>query len=190
MSNKYTNPNGSGSFQKKQNQKFVRTNYNIRNAYSRVIEEGKAPSIMKTSDAIKYAQNLGLDLVEVGFDKVNNCSNCKVCDYSKFLYEQKKKEKEAKKQARANKVDVKSVQMTLTTDVADKERMIKHAKEFLAEGDKVKISIRFRNRREIENTNLAKTLMKEVLSAFDGLAVIDSVPGISGKELSCIIRKA
>lgn len=192
MSNKYNSPDTNSSFKKNANERerTVRTNYNIRNAYCRVIENGKAPSIMKTSDAVKYAKSLGLDLVEIGYDKANNCSNCKVCDYSKFIYEQKKREKEAKKQARANKVDVKSVQMTLTTDVADKDRMIKHAKEFLEAGDKVKIAIRFRNRRETENIDLAKNLMKEVLTAFNGIAIIDSVPTLNGKELACILRRA
>lgn len=188
MSNKYNT--NSNTVSKTNKEKNIRTNYNIRTLYCRVIENGKVLDIMKTADAIKYAENLGLDLVEIGYDKINNCSNCKIYDYSKFRYEQKKKEKEVKKKARANKITVKSVQMTLTTDVADKERMIKHAKEFLENGDKVKIAIRFRNRREIENINLAKTIMKDVLNEFNGLAILDSVPNLNGKELACILKKA
>jgi len=167
----------------------MRVNWNIKNTICRVIEEGQAPRMMKTKEAIEYAENLGLDLIEIGYDRNNNCSNCKIADYSKWMYEQKKREKNAKKQARANKVDVKSVQFTLTTDVADKNRIISHAKQFLADGDKVKLSIRFRNRRETENISLATSLMKEVLQAFDKLAVLDSKPSMSGKELSCVIRK-
>lgn len=186
--NNYPNSQNSS---KKNNQKerTVRVNYSIKNTYSRVIEEGKAPIIMRTSEAIKYAESLDLDLVEIGYDKANNCSNCKICDYSKYIYEQKKREKEAKKQARANKVEIKSVQFSLTTDVADKERMINHAKEFLNEGDKVKLAIRFRNRREMTNIDLAKTLMKEILTSFNDLAMLDSTPTLNGKELSCIIRR-
>lgn len=187
--NNYSANSQNSSKKNNQKERVVRTNYNIRNVYSRVIEEGKTPTIMRTTDAIKYAENLGLDLVEIGFDKANNCSNCKVCDYSKYIYEQKKREKEAKKQARANKVEIKSVQFSLTIDSADKDRMISHAKEFLNDGDKVKLSIRFRNRREMANVDLAKTLMKEILVSFDGLAVLDSTPTLNGKELSCVIRR-
>lgn len=189
MNNRHDKPNSSNDMRKNNKERTVRINYNIRNAYCRVIENGKAPTIMPTSDAISYAESLGLDLVEIGFDKANNCSNCKVCDYSKFIYEQKKREKEAKKQARANKVDIKTVQFSLTTDTADKERLIKHAKEFLDAGDKVKLTLRFRNSRETANIELAKTAMREVLVAFDGLAVLDSKLTLNGKEFSCTIRR-
>lgn len=171
-------------------EKQVRTNYSIRSPYCRVIEEGTAPRILKTSEAIAYAESLGLDLVEIGYDKSNGCSNCKVIDYSKFMYEQKKREKQAKKQARANAVELKSLQFSLTTDSSDKQRIIEHAKAFLAEGDKVKLSIRFRNRRETSNLSMAKDQMKEILSNFDGLAILDSAPALNGKELACILRKA
>lgn len=171
-------------------EKFVMTNYKIRNQYCRVIEDGKAPRIMKTSEAIAYAESLGLDLVEIGYDKVNACSNCKVLDYSKFMYEQKKREKIAKKKARANVAELKTLQFSITTDDGDKSRIISHAKEFLAAGNKVKLSIKFRNRREMANINMAKDLMKAILGNFDGLAVLDSSPSLSGKELACILRKA
>ena len=78
----------------------------------------------------------------------------------------------------------------MTTDTADYERMVEQAKSFLDEGDKVKLSLRFRGRRELSNMNYAKELMKGLLSRFDGLAVLDSPPALNGKELSCIIRKA
>lgn len=185
MNNRYDTNN----IRKNNKEKTTRVNYNIRNAYCRVIDNGKVLGIMKTSEAIKYAEDLNLDLVEIGYDKANNCSNCKVCDYSKFIYEQKKREKEAKKQARANKVDIKSVQFSLTTDTADKIRLIRHAKEFLEAGDKVKITIRFRNRRETANIELAKKTMKEVLADFENIAMLDSAPIQNGKEFSCIIRK-
>lgn len=181
--------NNSQKGNKKTKIQQTRINHNIRNAYCRVIENGKPPKIMSTNEAIAYAESLNLDLVEIGYDKANNCSNCKVCDYSKFQYEQKKKEKEAKKQARANKVEIKSVQFSLTTDTADKERMIKHAKEFLEEGNKVKLVLRFRNKREVSNAEFAKNIMREILNEFNDLAVLDSTPSVSGKEFSCIIRR-
>lgn len=185
--NKYQNNKQQVKNSKKD--KVIYTNYNIKSHSCRVIEDGKPPRIMLRNAAIEYAQSKNLDLIEIGFDKAGNCSNCKVADYSKYIYNLKKQEKEAKKQARAAKTVVKTMQMSLTTDTADRERMIAHAKEFLAEGDKVKISLRFRNKREMTNIEYAKTVMKDVLNEFDGLAILDSKPTLAGRELSCILRK-
>lgn len=74
------------------------------------------------------------------------------------------------------------------TDDNDKLRQISHAKEFLAEGEKVKLSIRFRNRRESAKLDYAKSVMKEILTHFDGIAALDSAPAVSGREMSCILR--
>ena len=182
--------NNSEQQQNKRQNKIVRVNYNIRNEYCRVIEEGVSPRIMKTSEAIKYAESKGLDLVEIGYDPANKCSNAKVIDYGKFCYENKRKEKLAKKQARENTPEVKSIQFSLTTDIADMERQINHAKKFLADGDKVKLSIRFRNRREGTNTDYTNGLMNDILSRFDGIGVLESKPSVNGREYSCILRKA
>lgn len=168
----------------------IRHNYSIKTPMCRVIEDGKSPTVMRTSEAITYAENLGLDLIEIGFDKINCCANCKLGDYSKYVYELKKQEKNNKKQARANLVETKTIQLSMTIDVADKERMINHALEFLKAGNKVKISLRFRNRRELENLDLAKDLMKEVLNHFNNVAILDSKPSLAGREMSCILRKA
>ena len=185
--NKYQNNSPQGKNTKRD--KVIRTNWNIKSHSCRVIEDGMPPKVMSRNAAIEYAQSKDLDLIEIGFDKAGNCSNCKIADYSKYIYELKKREKEAKKQARAAKTVVKSVQMSLTTDTADKARMVAHAKEFLAEGDKVKLSLRFRNRRESANMEYAKNVMKEVLKEFEGLAALDSGPTLAGRELSCILRK-
>jgi translation initiation factor IF-3 len=176
--------------QKNSKERFVRHNWKIKAARCRVIEENAAPVIMDTREAIEYAQSKGLDLVEVGYDFHTGISTAKICDYGKYQYDLKQKEKLAKKQARANTVDVKCLQMSLTTDTADLNRIIAHAKEFLEKGDKVKLSLRFRGRRELANIGLGRDMMKQVLSNFDGLAVLDSQPTLNGKELSCVLRKA
>lgn len=181
-------PNKSG--QRNAKEKFVRYNWKIKASQCRVIEENLPPTIMNTRDAIEYAQGKGLDLVEVGYDPKSGISTVKICEYGKYMYEMKRREKQAKKQARANATELKCLQMHLTTDTADYERMVEQAKSFLREGDRVKLSLRFRGRRELSNMNYAKELMKGLLSRFDGLAVLDSTPALNGKELSCIIRKA
>lgn len=174
---------------KKQREKFVRTNWKIKAYECRLVEDGKEPRIIPTKQALEYAQSLGLDLVELGYDFRTGISTCRICDYGKYVYEQKQREKAAKKQARANQSDLKCLQMSLTTDTADLERMVARAKEFLEGGDRVKLSLRFRGRRELANADMGKDVMKRVLANFDGLAVLDSAPALNGKELSCILRK-
>lgn len=168
----------------------VRTNWNIKNQYCRIIEQGKSTRIVPTKDAVEYAESIGLDLVEIGYDKQNRCSNCKVCDYGKYVYEQKQREKQARKQARANFVEIKNLQISLTTDTADLERIIQHGREFLADGDKIKIILRFRNRRESANMELAKNVLRGVVDRFSDIALFDSKPVLNGREFSCILRKA
>jgi len=167
-------PNGPGQ---KDREKFIRYNWKIKAERCRVLEDGKAPVVMSTRAAVEYALGMGLDLVEVGYDPRNGVSTAKICEYGKYVYEIKRREKQAKKLARANSTELKCLQMHLTTDTADYERM-------------VKLSLRFRGRRELSNMDYAKELMKKLLTRFDGLAVLDSKPTLNGKELSCVIRKA
>lgn len=187
MNTQQGKPNRLGQ---KDREKFIRYNWKIKAPQCRVIEEGRPPMVMDTRAAIDYAQGKGLDLVEVGYDPRSGVSTAKVCEYGKYVYDMKRREKQAKKQARANSADLKCLQMHLTTDTADLERMVGQAKTFLEGGDRVKLSLRFRGRRELANMGVAKETMKSLLSRFDGLAVLDSPPSLNGKELSCVIRKA
>lgn len=171
-------------------EKFIRHNWKIKARNCRVIEEGVQNRIMKTKDAIEYAIGLGLDLVEVGYDKVSDTAIAKICEYGKFVYDMKQKEKQAKKQARANLVEIKTVQFSLTIDDADRMRMVERAKAFLKDGDKVKISLRFRGRREMNCVDRAKDVIKGVLNELEGLAKLDSAPQMGGRELTCVVRPA
>lgn len=173
----------------KKREKFVRTNWKIKACTCRLVEDGKQPRLMPTCEAMDYVQSLGLDLVELGYDYRNDTSTCRVCDYGKFVYEQKQKEKLARKQARANQVEVKTLQISLTTDTADLERIVSRAREFLEAGDKVRLTLRFRGRREIANVGMGKDVMKRMLVNFDDIAVLDSAPTLSGRELSCVLRR-
>lgn len=149
-------------------------NYNIRNPKVRVIDEvTKQQKVMDTHVAIALAQGKGLDLVEIAFDKANLMPICKIIDYGKWKYLQTKKQKDAKKTAKANAVDLKTVQFSIATDDNDKARLVSQAKEFLAEGDQVKIAIRFRNRRESQNMDFAKSVLRGIVTEFEGLAVLD-----------------
>ena len=173
---------------KKSNSDYINYNERIRSSKCRVIEEGSKPKLMNTTEAIEYAKSKDLDLVEIFYDKEQHCSVCKIIDYSKYVYEMKKREKNAKKQARANKVETKTIQISLTIDKADLDRMIKRGKEFLDKGNKLKLSLRFHNKREIENIEYAKNVMKNTLNEFNNLAVLDSNVTLSGRELACVLR--
>jgi len=180
------NPNRSGQRDK---EKFIRHNWKIKASRCRVIEDGHAPVIMNTREAIDYAQDKGLDLVEVGYDVKSGISTAKICEYGKYIYDLKRREKQAKKQARANAIEIKCLQIHLTTDTADFERMVNQAKKFLSEGNNVKLALRFRGRREFSNMDYAKSIMTNLLSRFTDIAVVDSPLALNGKDLSCVIRR-
>ena len=187
---KFDNQNQSQdiSQDKKQRERFIRHNWQIKNPSCRIIEDGQAPKAMSTKAAIELAQSMGVDLVEVGYDRVSGQSICKLIEYGKYVYNLKQKEKQAKKQARANMVETKEIQLSLTIDVADRDRLAERAKEFLQDGNKVKIVLRFRGKREMNCIDLAKNVVKEFLSKLDGYAVLDSTPQIAGRDMSCIVR--
>lgn len=172
------------------NRAMTMTNYSIHSQMIRLIEDGAMPKVILRDDGIDYAKSRGLDLVQISYDKNAHIPVCKVLDYGKYKYEQSKREKDAKKQARANAVDVKTIQFSITTDDNDRDRLIAQAKSFLSKGDKVKLAIRFRNRRESANLSYAKDVMKSILNQFNALAVLDSNPALSGRELACVIRRA
>lgn len=188
--NKYSQSDSNDGKNRKRFERVPRVNWNIKSRQCRLIEEGRPPREMDTMQAIDYARNMGLDLVEVGFDKERRCSVCKICDYGKYVYEKKQREKQLKKQARANQVELKNLQISMGTDTADLNRIIDHAKQFLLDGNRVRIALRFRNRREQANMELAKNVLREAVSRFTGLAVLDSGIELSGRELSCILKKA
>lgn len=170
-------------------EKFVRHNWKIKAQQCRVVEDGKPPRIMPTRSALEYAQGQGLDLVEVNYDYKAGISTCKICDYGKFMYDMKRREKDAKKQARAAAVDVKCIQISLTTDTADLDRIIRHGREFLDAGDKVRLALRLRGRREMANMKAAERVMAGVMERFKDVAVVEQPMSLSGRELSCVFKK-
>lgn len=173
---------------KKSDNQRTYINYNIRGSHVRVVFDNKPAKVFQINDAINLAESQGLDLVQISYDKNDRLAVCKIIDYGKFKYEQSKREKRAKKQARENSVDVKTIQFSITTDDNDRKRLVSQAFKFLEDGDKVKLTIRFRNKRESANLDFAKNIMKTILTEFEEKSVLDSVPALSGRELACIIR--
>ena len=162
--------------------------YAIKSGKVRVVD-GDQTRIMSKDDAIAEAKSQGKNLVQIAFNPaVFPGSICKILDYSKFKYEQKKKQKEQNKKIRASRADLKELSFTIRIDEADKQTKIKHAKEFLDDGDNVKLSI-FMSKREMARIDFAKNLLSEILREFDGIAKLDKEPSLDGRNWSCIISK-
>lgn len=167
------------------------TDYEIFQGKIRLVEDGKQPRVIERDDAIDLAKSQGKNLVQIAYNK-NDFPHavCKIIDYSKFRYEQQKREKEAKKAARAAQVDVKEVCFSIRIDQGDKNTKISHIKAFLSDGKtKVKITVKLA-RREMHLSYMAKDLMREIMTQLEGLALLDSNPTFSGNIMSCVIRPA
>ena len=119
-----------------------RVNEQIRSREVRIVGDDIEATVMPTHKALQLAEQKGLDLVEISPNAVPPV--CRLIDYSKFLYQQKKRQKELK--AKQVKIEVKEIRFGPQTDEHDYNFKLKHAKEFLSEGDKVKAYVFFRGR--------------------------------------------
>ena len=128
------------------------------------------------------ARDKGLDLMEVAAKA--NPPVCKICDYGKFKYEQKKKEAQARKNQVV--VRVKEVQLRPNTDQHDLDYKIKNSHEFLSEGDKVKFTILFRGR-EIAHTEPGFKMCSEVVERLKDVGTVETAPKLEGKKLMMIM---
>jgi len=161
----------------------------IKSNIVRVINPDGSTSIMDKYDAIELAHSQNMNLVQISYNpSLKPGSICKILNYSKFKYEEKKRKKEQQKKNKANKVNVKEINFTIRIDDNDRRIKIKHVKEFIEDGDSVKLSIVLA-RREMNRLDYAKQLMKEILSEFDGIAKLDGTPSIEGRKMSCVIKK-
>lgn len=133
--------------------------------------------------ALQKAYDVGLDLVQVSFD--NNKPTCKIIDFGKFKYEQSKKEKLAKKKQREGEIRIKEIKFRPTTDLNDLKIKAKKAKDFLLDGDKVKVTIVFRGR-ELSHKEVADDTLKSFLSFLPEADII-SEPLLNGKNLSVTV---
>ena len=162
--------------------------YGIHSAKVRVIDDNST-RIMSRDDAIAEAKTKGMNLVQISFNpNVFPGSICKILDYAKFKYDQKKKQKEQNKKARASRVDLKELSFTIRIDEADKQTKIKHAREFLENGNMVKLSV-FLSKREMPRLDYAKSLLSSILKEIETIAKIEKAPMLEGRNWSCIVSK-
>ena len=155
-----------------------RINEQIRAREVRVVGDGIESEVMPTRDAIDLARSMDQDLVEISPTAVPPV--CRVIDYSKFLYQQKKKQKEMK--ARQVKISVKEIRFGPQTDEHDYDFKLKHAKEFLEAGNKVKAYVFFRGR-SIVFKEQGELLLARFAADLAEYGKPDNVPNLEGKRM-------
>ena len=158
-------------------------NEEIREKEIRVIgPDGAALGIMSSKEALQIAQRENLDLVNISPKAVPPV--CKIMDYSKFCFDQKKREKEAKKNQRV--VEVKEIRMSPSIDTNDLNTKIKAAQKFLQDGNRVKVSVRFRGR-EMAHTNIGEQLLRDFAAKCADIANLDKQPKLEGRNMSMFL---
>ncbi len=140
---------------------------------------------MPIDRAIQIAESYDLDLVEVAPDAKPPV--CKVIDFGKYMYEKKKKEKEAKK--KQHTVQVKELRFRPNTDDHDLEFKTRHAREFLEGGDKVKATVQFRGR-DMLYTDRGKDLLMDLAEELSDISEIESKPNMEGRRMIMMLSPA
>jgi translation initiation factor IF-3 len=149
----------------------------------RLVIEGGEPKVMSTYDAIKLAEEQELDLVEISPNAVPPV--CKILDYRKFLYNQKKKQKELK--AKQSKVVVKEIRFGPNTDDHDFNFKLAHARKFLEEGSKVKAYVFFRGR-TIVFKDRGEILLLKFAQELADIGAVEQLPKLEGKRMIIMIN--
>ena len=149
-----------------------------------VIDEiGKKVGVMLTRDAIKFAEERGLDLVEVGSNA--DPPVAKVMDYGKFMYQRQKQEKESRKKSAGQK-PIKEIKLGVKTEEHDLQTKIKHIKRFLSTGHKAKVVVIYRGR-EMAHPELGKELLNRIIQEVSELGQPEYIPKQEGYNLVTII---
>ncbi len=167
-------------FRKEQQQEH-RTNHMIRVPQVRLVGDNVKVGVYPTQEALRMAQDQGLDLVEISPNA--DPPVCKIIDYNKFLYEKKKKEKEMKAKSKAS--EVKEIRFTPNTDDHDFDFKAKHAEKFLKEGDKVKAYVQFKGR-AIQFKERGELLLLKFAERLNEVGVLEGLPKMEGKRMLAI----
>lgn len=159
-----------------------RINEQIRSREVRLVGDDVESTVMPTHKAIQLAEQKGVDLVEISPNAQPPV--CRLIDYSKFLYQQKKRQKELK--AKQVKIEVKEIRFGPQTDEHDYNFKLKHAKDFLTEGDKVKAYVFFRGR-SILFKEQGEVLLLRFANDLDEYGKVEQMPVLEGKRMIIFI---
>ena len=144
--------------------------------------QGEQLGIVSSAEALRIADEQGLDLVKISPQAVPPV--CKLMNYGKFRFEQSKREKEAKKNQHV--VEIKEIRMSPGIDVGDFNTKLKNAQKFIADGNRVKVSVRFRGR-EMAHTDIGKTLLDKFAEQCTEVATMDKAPKMEGRSMTMFL---
>lgn len=158
-------------------------NEEIRDREVRVIDQnGEQLGIMLTRAALELAEEKQLDLVKIA--PTAKPPVCKIMDYGKYRFEQSKREREIRKNQKV--IDIKEVRLSATIEDHDVEVKFKAATKFLKDGDKVKVSIRFRGR-QISHSEIGLDVMKDFAERLKDIAVVERRPLTEGRNMTMVL---
>ena len=148
-----------------------------------LIDSEQNKNIVSFEDALQQAMKLNLDLVQVSPRNADPVV-CKILDYGKLVFEKKKNASQSKQKTK--KTTVKEIKFRPTTDIGDYNIKLKKIKSFINNGDKSKISVRFRGR-EILNSNLGLELLNRIKEELSDIAQVDQEPSLEGRQLLMVL---
>ena len=171
-------------FQKRTKDRGPRSNNRISSPDVQVIaSDGKNLGILSTNEAISIAKNQGLDLIEIA--PKAKPPVCKIMDMGKYKYDVQKKANLAKKKQKI--ISLKEIKMRPVTETHDYEFKVKNAKKFIAKGDKVKFTIRFKGR-ELQHSHLGNELMTKIKEDMKDISKVELHPKFDGKQMIMVIQ--
>ena len=171
-------------FQRRTKFQGPRTNHRIKSLDVQVINSsGENLGTLPIKKAIEAAKEEGLDLIEISPNA--NPPVCKIMDMGKYKYDMQKKARKAKKNQK--KAGLNELKMRPGTEIHDYNFKIKNAKKFLAKGDKVKFTVRFKGR-EMQHINLGKDLMNRIIEDTKDIGKVEVSPKFEGRQMIMIIH--
>lgn len=150
-----------------------------------VKEDGEQLGVVSLADALQAAGDANLDLVEIVADAKPPV--CKIMDYKRYLYDQKQKAKEAKKNQK--QTQVKEIKLRPGTEEADYQVKLRKIFEFLEDKDKVKVSIRFRGR-EMAHQEIGKAQLERIIQDTEEVASVEQAPKVEGRQMGMLLGPA
>ncbi|MBO6781918.1 MAG: translation initiation factor IF-3 [Alphaproteobacteria bacterium] len=160
-----------------------RVNEDISVAQVRLVDEnGEQVGVVDIDDALQRAGNAGLDLVEVSPNAEPPV--CKIIDYGKLKYQEQKKKNEARKKQKT--IDVKEIKLRPNIDTHDYDVKMRNARRFIDDGDKVKVTLRFRGR-EMAHQDLGAQVLERVRDELDEIAKVEQMPKMEGRQMVMVM---
>ncbi|MBS7033342.1 MULTISPECIES: translation initiation factor IF-3 [Clostridia] len=160
-------------------------NEQIRDREIRLVgEDGSQLGVMSVKEAMKMAEEAGLDLVKIA--PTAKPPVCKIVDYGKYRYELARKEKEAKKKQRI--IEIKEIRMSPNIDTNDMNTKVTAAKKFITKGNKVKVTLRFRGR-EMAHMQASRHILEDFAQMLSDVAVVEKAPKVEGRTMTMFLTE-